>query len=89
MLGFIVAVGIPLALAAYAFYGQILTMDLLGDLKDAPPYQDEQKQDELTQIYASNIIILVLAGGMLLAGAYAIGAGLVGIANGNLFLSVK
>ncbi len=89
LLGFLIGVGIPLALSAYVFFGQIITMDLLSDLKDAPHYQTEERQQELTQIYASNIIVLVLTGSTLLAGSYVLGSGLVAIASGSLFLTVK
>jgi len=89
LLGFLFGVGIPLALSAYVFFGQIITMDLVNDLKDAPHYQSDEKQQELTEIYASNIIVLVLTGSALLAGSYALGAGIVGIASGSIFINVK
>jgi len=89
LLGFLIGVGIPLALSAYIFFAQIITMDLLNDLKDAPHYQSEEKQQELTEIYASTIIVLVLTGSMLLGGAYVLGSGIVGMASGSLFVSVK
>jgi hypothetical protein len=90
LLGFLIGVGIPLALSAYVFFGQIITLDLLSELKDSPHYQNAEKQQELTEIYASAIIVLVLTGSALLGGAYVLGAGLVGLASsGSLFVNVK
>lgn len=89
LVAFIVGVGIPLALSAYVFYTQIITLELLADLKDDKDYQSEEDQSELTQLYAGSIIILVMTGMVLLGGSYAIGAGLVALASGSLFLSVK
>ncbi len=89
LLAFIIGVGIPLALSAYVFFAQIITLDLVSDLKDAHGFQNEQKQQELTEIYASNIIVLVLTGTALLSGAYVLGAGIVGIASGSLFINIK
>jgi len=89
LIGFLVGVGIPLALSAYVFFGQIITLDLINDLKDAPHYQNEEKQQELTEIYASAIIVLVLTGSTLLAGSYVLGSGLVALTSGSLFVNVK
>lgn len=89
LLGFIFGVGIPLALSAYVFFGQIITMDVVNDLKDSRDYQSENKQKELTEIYASNIIVLVLTGGVLLAGAYILAAGIVSMTSGSLSMTVK
>lgn len=89
LVAFLVGLGIPLALGAYVFYGQLITMDLLADLKDLPEYETPQGHQMLTEIYASNVIVLVLTGGLLLAGAYALGAGLVAISSGSMYLSYK
>ena len=89
LLAFIIGVGIPLALSAYVFFAQIVTLDLLSDLKDSRGFQNEQKQQELTELYASAIIVLVLTGSTLLAGSYVLGAGLVAIGSGSLFINIK
>ena len=86
---FVMSVGIPLALAAYVFYGQIITMDLVADLRDDPRFKHKSGQEELTKIYASNIIVLVLAGCMMLSGIYVLGSGLVAITSGSVGVHVK
>jgi hypothetical protein len=89
LLGFILGVGIPLALCGYVFFGQIITMDLLNDVKDAPCYNNPSKKKELNEIYASNIIVLVLTGGALLSGAYVLGSGIVSLSSGSMFLNIN
>ena len=81
ILAFIVGVAIPLALVAYVFYCQIVSLEVLSELKDSRLYEDKKHQDQLTQIFASNIIVIILYGSALLAGVYGLGAGLVAMTN--------
>lgn len=84
VIGFAFAIGVPLALAAYVFYAQIITMECMSEVKgELSKHGHEEPPCECTQIYASNIIVLVLMGTILLAGVYAIGAFLIGVTSGG------
>lgn len=89
VIGFAFATGIPLALAAYVFYAQIITMECLSTVKQEIVHEGVQEPEELVQIYASNIIVLVLMGAGLLAGVYSVGAFLVALTSGGIFLRVQ
>lgn len=89
LITFIIAVCVPLALASYLFYCQLVTLNVVEELKTCPQYQRKSKQDELTNMYASTIILLVIVGGILLSGAYVLGAGVVSIATGSMSFQMK
>ena len=89
VIGFAIAVGVPLALAAYVFYGQIITMEFMSSVKNDYERAGQPEPKEIVPIYASNLIVLVLMGTLLLGGVYSIGTFLVALTSGGIYLKVQ